>query len=290
MVDDTRIAYFNGEYLPLHQVRISPLDRGFLFADGVYEVIPVYNGWLFRLEDHLERLAAGLAAIALDLSLSHEDWRGLFETLVAHNGGGDQSVYLQITRGAPEIRDHNFPATPVKPTIFAMANPLKTSKPGGWSAATVADIRWDRCDIKSIALLPNVLARQQGVSQGMNDVIMIRDGLLSECAAGNVYIVKDGVIRTPVRNNHILPGITLKVVLELAERHGLPCREEDIPASALEDADEVWVSSSTKEVVPITHIDGKPVGDGEPGPVWENLWNLYQDYKLACCPSPGNRP
>lgn len=286
MTDASRIAYFNGEFKPLEEVHISPLDRGFLFADGVYEVIPAFNGRFFRLDDHLARLDSGLAALHLDAGLAREDWRGLLGELLARNGGGDRGVYLQVTRGAPPIRDHNFPSTPAQPTIFAMANPLKGARPSGWHAATVEDIRWDRCNIKSIALLPNVLARQEGIARGMNDVIMIRDGFLSECAAGNVYVVKDGVIRTPMRDNRILPGVTLQVVLELAERHGIPALEEDIPASALGDADEVWVSSSTKEVVPIIAIDGQPVGDGRPGPVWERIWTLYQDYKAELCPAP----
>jgi len=285
MTEASRIAYFNGEFKPLEAVHVSPLDRGFLFADGIYEVIPAYNGRFFRLDDHLQRLNSGLAALHLDAGLGHEDWRGLLDELLTRNGGGNRAVYLQVTRGAPEIRDHNFPTMPTHPTIFAMANPLRPTKPSGWSAATVDDIRWSRCNIKSIALLPNVLARQEGVGQGMNDVIMIRDSLLSECAAGNVYVVKDGVIRTPIRDNRILPGITMQVVLELAGRHGIPAHEEDVPASALDDADEVWVSSSTKEVVPIIRIDGRPVGSGQPGPVWERMWHLYQDYKAELCPA-----
>lgn len=286
MNNGSRIAYFNGEFKPLDQVHISPLDRGFLFADGVYEVIPAYSGQFFRLEDHLARLDRGLAAIGLDSGLGNDDWRGLLNELLARSGGGDRAVYLQVTRGAPEIRDHNFPTTPTRATVFAMANPLKTSKPTGWSAATVEDIRWRNCHIKSIALLPNVLARQEGVAQGMNDVIMIRDDLLSECAAGNVYVIKDGTIHTPTRDNRILHGITMQVLLELAEGHGIPYREEDVPASTLQYADEVWVSSSTKELVPIVQIDGKPVGDGKPGPLWERLWQLYQNYKSELCPPP----
>ena len=279
-------AYFNGEFLPLKDVHISPLDRGFLFADGVYEVIPVYNGRFLRLGEHLNRLDNGLKALRIDVNLSHNDWMNLLQELVVRNGGGQLAVYLQITRGAPAIRDHSFPQTGTQATVFAMANPLKPNPKlrAGWSAVTLEDIRWSACHIKSVALLANVLARQQAADRGADDAILIRDGVLTECAAGNVYVINDGLIQTPIKDQRILPGITRDLVLELAAANGIPYREENIPAAALETADEVWVTSSTKEIVPFIRIDGRPVGRGEPGQIWRRIYELYQTYKNDVCP------
>ena len=279
-------AYFNGEFLSLNEVHISPLDRGFLFADGVYEVIPVYNSQFLRLNEHLIRLDNGLNALRIGVNLSQDDWAHLLQALVIRNGGGQLAVYLQVTRGAPAIRDHNFPRAETQPTVFAMANPLKTNTElrAGWSAVTLEDIRWGACHIKSVALLANVLARQQAVDRGANDAILVRDGVLTECAAGNVYVIRDGLIRTPLKDQRILPGITRDLLLELAAANGIPYREEDIPVAALETADEVWVTSSTKEIVPFVRIDGRPVGQGEPGQIWRRMYELYQAYKNDVCP------
>ncbi len=288
---NTAIAYLNGEFLPLAEASISPLDRGFLFADGVYEVIPVYHGRLFRLAGHLQRLVNSLAAIHLECGLEHSDWEALLTELVARNGGGNLAVYLQITRGAPEIRDHNFPAADIPPTIFAMATLLKPLPEApyeeGISAITCADIRWGACHIKSIALLANVLARQQAVAQGAADAILVRDGYLTEAAASNVFLVRDGLLLTPRKDERILPGITREIILELAAANGMPCEEKDLPATLLADADEIWLSGSTKEIVPVTTLDGRPVGDGVPGPLWRRMTALYQAYKQMVCPPVG---
>lgn len=273
------IAYLNGVFQPLADTRISPLDRGFLFADGVYEVVPVYNGRLFRLQGHLQRLRNSLAGIRLPVE---RDWAALLEELVVRNGGGDLAVYLEVTRGAAAVRDHAFP-TATEPTVFAMAGPLKgpdeRSLREGISAVTVPDIRWSACHLKSVALLPNVLARQQAVDLGADDAILIRDGIVTETSAGNLYLVIDAVIHTAPKDRRILPGITRDLLLELAAANAITYREQDVPAALLAVADEVWTSSSTKEVLAVTRIDGRPVGTGQPGPLWRRMWNLLQDYK-----------
>lgn len=284
----TAVAYLNGRFLPLAQVSISPLDRGFLFADGVYEVIPVFHGHLFRLEPHLQRLAAGLAAIRLDSALVQTDWVALLGQLVDRNGGGNLVLYLQVTRGASETRDHNFPSVTV-PTVFAMASPLKPATgpmyEAGIAVITQPDIRWQACHIKSIALLPNVLARQQAVDQGATDAILVRDGYLTEGSAGNLFLVCDGVLLTPPKDWRILPGITRDLVLELATTHGIDWREQALPVALLNEASEVWLSSSTKELIPVTTVDGRSVGDGKPGPLWRRMHVLYQTYKQQVCGS-----
>lgn len=283
MTSNQPIGYLDGVFQPLDAIRISPLDRGFLFADGVYEVVPVYNGHPFRLQAHLDRLTNSLAEIRLD---HRQDWPALFEELIARNGGGDLSVYLQVTRGAAAVRDHAFPQS-AEPTVFAMARPLKApdsrALQEGLSMACVPDIRWGSCHIKSVALLANVLARQQAVEQGADDAILIRDGQLTETSAGNLYLVHDGVILTPRADQRILHGITRGVLLELAREAGIPCRETDLSAAMLGRVEEVWTSSSTKEVLPVTRIDGRPVGGGRPGPVWQRMWALLQAHKREVC-------
>lgn len=278
------IAYLNGVFMPLEEARVSPLDRGFLFADGVYEVVPAYNGTLFRLDPHVQRLERSLDEIRLEVS---EDWSGILNELVERNGGGELYVYLQVTRGAPTVRDHAFPSEPVQPTVFAMAKPLKQPAERmlreGMTAITAPDIRWQFCHVKSVALLANVLARQQAVTEGADDVIMIRDGQLTETSAGNLYLVRDGAIHTPPADHRILHGITRSVVLELARVNGIPCHETPLPAAWLAAADEVWHSSSTKDVMPLTNIDGRPVGEGRPGPIWQRMWSLFQDHKREVC-------
>ncbi|MDQ2694708.1 MAG: D-amino acid aminotransferase [Pseudomonadota bacterium] len=287
MTTPPAIAYLNGAFPPLAEAQISPLDRGFLFADGVYEVIPVYHGRLFRLAGHLARLDNGLAALRLDPGLDHAGWTRLLEELVARNGGGHLAIYLQITRGAAAPRDHAFPAVP-RPTVFAMCSPLKplpeAVRREGLSAVTLDDIRWSACHLKTIALLPNVLARQQALDRGADDAILVRDGILTEAAAGNLFLVRGGALLTPLKDHRILPGITRDLILELAGANAIPFHEEDLPAAVLEDAGEVWITSSTKEILPVTRIDGRPVGDGRPGPLWRRLTELFQAYKQEVCP------
>lgn len=278
----TDTVFLNGDFLPSDQACVSVLDRGFVFGDGVYEVIPVYGGRLFRLGEHLNRLDHSLEGIRLENPLSHEKWREILERLVVANGGGDQSLYLQVTRGVAR-RDHAFPRN-VTPTVFAMSSPLGAPAPelrAGIGAITLEDIRWKLCNIKAIALLPNILLRQQALDQGAAEAIMIRDGEVTEGSAANVFIVADGTVITPPKSNLLLPGITRDLVVELCHRNGIACEERPIDEEALRGADEVWVTSSTKEVVPVVRLDGAPVGSGRPGPVWERMVEIYQAYKEA---------
>lgn len=283
------IAHLNGKFMPLDEARISPLDRGFLFADGVYEVIPAYGSKLFRLDEHLDRLDASLAAIQLPNPLTRTDWTTLFNSLIEKNGGGNIYIYLQVTRGAAAKRDHAFPVPPVAPTIFAMTGQIASPAADmpdttpGVAAITLDDIRWSRCDIKSVALLANVLMRQQAVSEGTSEAILIRDGFATEGSASNFFIVRQGVIVTPPKSHLILPGITRDLLVELARKHGMPVEEREVTEAELKSADEVWLSSSTREVVPVTRLNGHLLGDGRPGPVWRQMARHYVDFKRALC-------
>ncbi|MBK1726141.1 D-amino acid aminotransferase [Halorhodospira neutriphila] len=259
-------CYLNGEMLPLEQARISPLDRGFLFGDGVYELLPVYAGVPFRLADHLRRLRRSLEAVRIPSPLSDAEWGALLERLCRANGGGDLAVYIQVTRGSPGQRSHEFPAQ-TQPTVFAMASalPPRGAYARGVAAVTAEDPRWSRCDIKAVSLLPNVLLRQQAVDAGAYEAILHRDGLVTEGAASTVFTVRDGVLATPRLHEGLLPGVTREVILELAERHGLAYQRRPIAVEELAEAQEIWLSSSSKEVLPVVSLDGRPVGDGRPG-------------------------
>ncbi len=273
------IAYLNGDYLPLSEARISPLDRGFLFADGVYEVVPVYGGRPFRLAGHLRRLERSLAGIRIAPPHSPDEWRTIVESLVERNGGGDQAIYLQVTRGVAP-REHAFPET-ARPTVFAMSQARTVpSEPDieGVDAITVDDIRWARCDLKTIALLPNILLRQRAIEAGAYEAILVRDGHVTEGAASNVFIVEHGHLLTPPADHAVLPGITRDVVLELAAEAGLAHAEEAFDRGRLADADEIWLTSSTREIVPVRRLDGRIVGDGRPGPVCRRLCRLYREF------------
>jgi Branched-chain amino acid aminotransferase/4-amino-4-deoxychorismate lyase len=275
------IVYLNGSFLPVHEARVSVMDRGFLFGDGVYEVIPVYGGRAFRLEHHLQRLGLSLQGIRIGNPLDQAQWSDILTALIRQNGGGDQSLYLQVTRGVAPRRDHAFPAG-VQPTVFAMSTPLtepEAAVQSGISAVTVTDIRWQLCNIKAITLLPNVLMRQQAIDAGAAEAILLRDGNATEGSASNVFIVRDGVVLTPPKSNLLLPGITRDLAVELCHANHIPCREADISAAQLRSADEVWVTSSTREVVPVTQLDGQPIGNGRPGPLWQRVSALYSAYK-----------
>ncbi len=275
------IVYLNGSFLPVHEARVSVMDRGFLFGDGVYEVIPVYGGRAFRLEHHLQRLGLSLQGIRIGNPLDQAQWSDILTALIRQNGGGDQSLYLQVTRGVAPRRDHAFPAG-VQPTVFAMSTPLTEPDAvlqSGISAVTVTDIRWQLCNIKAITLLPNVLMRQQAIDAGAAEAILLRDGNATEGSASNVFIVRDGVVLTPPKSNLLLPGITRDLAVELCHANHIPCREADISAAQLRSADEVWVTSSTREVVPVTQLDGQPIGNGRPGPLWQRVSALYSAYK-----------
>lgn len=275
-------VYLNGEYLAADEAKISVMDRGFIFGDGVYEVIPVYGGRLFRGPHHLQRLNNGLAAIRIDSPLSEEQWLKILEELIRQNGGGDQSLYLQVTRGiAP--RDHRFPE-PITPTIFAMSNPLAEvdlSKQQGIGAVTLEDNRWLRCNIKSISLLPNILLKQQAYDAEGGEALLIRDGFVTEGAASNIIIVKNGTLITPPQSSHLLPGITRDLVIELCRTHNVPHELRPIAKEELTEADEVWVTSSTKEIVPVINIDDRAVADGHIGDEWRKMTKLYRAYKQA---------
>jgi D-alanine transaminase len=275
-------VYLNGEFLPPDQARVSVFDRGFIFGDGVYEVIPVFGGRLFRLPHHLSRLDASLGAIRLRNPHTQQEWNNIFTRLLAE-GSGDQSIYLQITRGVAP-RDHAFPPN-ITPTVFAYAQPLKYSPPEqlaqGVAAVTAADIRWQRCDIKAIALLANALLRQEAIDQGAVEAILLRDGVITEGAASNIFVIKNGRLVTPPKGPFILPGITRDLVVEIARAKGIPCDELPVKIETLTSADEVWLTSSTKEILPITRIDGRAVGNGKPGPMHARMFALYKEYKQA---------
>lgn len=277
-------VYLNGDYLPLDQARISVLDRGFLFGDGVYEVIPCYNRRLFRLGQHLQRLDNSLHAVRMHNPLSPDDWRQILEKLVAQAPDSEQWVYLQVTRGTYSERNHAIPDR-VQPTLFAMTNPLPPADPklarNGISAHTVDDIRWQLCDIKAITLLGNVLLRDQSARRGGTEAILIRDGFAIEGAASNLFAVQDGVICTPPKSRFLLPGITRDLVLELATAANLGTSERNITEAQLRQAQELWVTSSTKEILSVTRLDDAPVGSGTPGPVYRRITDLYARYKAS---------
>ena len=281
MTNATKV-YLNGRLVPRAEACVPVMDRGFLFGDSVYEVIPVYGGRLFRLEHHLDRLDGSLGAIRMANPLSHEAWRAALLELVGQRPGEDQSVYLQVTRGAAEKRDHAIPYG-VTPTVFAMATPLAPIDPAvaaeGIAAITLDDLRWQRCDIKATTLLANVLARQIAKERGAIEAILVRDGLALEGAASNLFVFASGRLATPPKSPLLLPGITRDLVIELAQADHVQLSEADIPVSALATADEIWLTSSTREVMPVTRLDGKPVGAGRPGPVWRRMNELYQAYK-----------
>jgi len=275
------MIYLNGEFMPIEQARIPVLDRGFIFGDGVYEVIPVYSRLPFRLAQHLQRLQHSLNSISLANPHDDPSWKRLIERLVQLNEPEDQSIYIHITRG-PAKRDHAFPAT-ITPTVFVMSNPLTTPPlrqvKDGVCAITAVDNRWWRCDIKAISLLPNVLLRQQAVEAGCVETVLLRDGFMTEGAASNIFVVNDGILLAPPKNHLILPGITYDVVLELARANGFRHEVREIPESELRGAEEIWLTSSTKEVLAVTQLDDKPVGKGKPGHVFSRMYALYQDYK-----------
>lgn len=274
--------YLNGKFLPPEQAMVSVMDRGYLFGDGVYEVIPVYNGKAFRLDAHLKRLHNSLGAIRIREPMSGAEWQAMIGELLARNPGNDQSLYLQVTRGVAPKRDHAFDDSLV-PAVFAMVNPIAPADPAiardGIKCVTLDDIRWHACHIKAITLLPNALLRQQAIDAGATEAILLRNGYAVEGAASNLFIVKRGLLITPPKSAQLLPGITRDVILELAANHAMPYREADITESELRDADEVWMTSSTKEILPVTLLDGKPVGDGKPGAVYRRMSALYGEYK-----------
>jgi len=278
------IAYLNGSFRPLEETCISVMDRGFLFGDGVYEVIPVYGGRLFRLSRHLKRLQDSLDAVRIGNPLSTAEWEQVLTQLVNDNAGSDQTIYLQVTRGVAAKRDHAFPVG-VQPTAFAMSTPAtpvtNAATETGIRVVTLPDDRWKHCNIKAITLLPNVLLRQQAVDAGSAEAILVRDGFATEGAASNIFIVTKGLLITPPNGPALLPGITRDLILELAGANAIPFQEVYISTAELAAADEVWLTSSTREISPVTRIDDRTIADGRPGPLWRKMIGLYQDYKDA---------
>ena len=279
MSGDERTVYLNGAFLPLAEARISILDRGFQFADGVYEVIPVYGGRPFRMAAHLRRLAYSLTQIRLPDPERHADLADAIRELVAHNGGGDCSVYVQVTRGTAP-RNHAFPET-VHPTVVMTCTPLE-AVPAEWlaegvAAITMEDIRWDRCDIKAITLLPNVMARQRAEENGALEALWVHQGQVVEGAASNLFAVFDGTAVTPPDGPRVLPGITRNVVLELARERSLPVETAPLSRQDLDAAEEVWLTASTKAILPVTRLDDHKVGQGRPGPLFHEVLAAYRE-------------
>lgn len=275
------IVYLNGDFIPDDKACIPVLDRGFIFGDGVYEVIPVYGAKTFRLREHLQRLQNSLDNIRLPNPHTLDQWQNIIDTLVEKNNGGDLSLYLQVTRGVAQ-RDHAIPES-VTPTVFCMCNPIfpvsDQIRRQGVAAITVEDIRWQYCHIKAIALLPNILLRQQAIDSGAMEAILIRDGKVTEGAASNIFAVINGTLCTPAKGPQLLPGITRDLVMELAHDHNMSCEEREIDASELVQAQEIWLTSSTKEILPVTKLDDEPVGSGKPGAMWTQMIELYQEHK-----------
>ncbi len=281
------IAFINGEFTPLADARISPMDRGFLFGDGIYEVIPSYGGSMVGFERHMKRLHDGLSAIGLVNPLAHQAWHDLLGQLLTENGNGNLAVYLQVTRGVAPQRAHKFPDT-VEPTVFAYTFDINAAPTGnlagakGLRVSTGEDLRWQRCHIKSVALLGNVLHMMEGVDRGDDEILLFNaNDELTEAAACNVFIVKDGVIATPLLDNQKLPGITRNMLLDMLRDHGSWAVEERvITRTEVIAADEVWLTSSTKEIAPVIAIDGQVVGDGRPGQVWSDAQSLFAQHRF----------
>src|SRR5882724_887586 len=289
MADPLPISYLNGEYVPLREARISPLDRGFLYSDGVYEVMPVYGGRPFRFEAHAERLTRSLDGIKMEDPHTRSEWRDLLGTLITRNGGGDQYVYWQVTRGAEFGRNH-APLPKIPRTVFAFCAPLPVTSAAtlenGVKCITAQDTRWARCDIKSVSLLANVLLRQLAVDEDAAETILLRDGELMEASSSGVHVVLGGVIISPPRSRKILPGTTRGAMEEVAARAGLPYKVAPVSEQQLRSADEIWLSAATREVQAVTQLDGKPVGTGKPGPLWRQIYEHWQSYKRELAGQP----
>jgi D-alanine transaminase len=285
------VCFLNGEYLPLREARISPLDRGFLYSDGCYEVTPVYGGRPFRFAQHHDRLTRSLREIRMDDPLAREAWRDLYRELIARNDqqNGDLYIYVQVTRGAEWGRNH-APLPDVPRTVFAFASPWPTGRKGwqetGLPAVTATDTRWARCDIKSVSLLANVLLRQLACDVDGSEAILLRDGQLTDASASSVHVVIDGELRTPPNSWKLLPGTTRGVIEEVAQKAGVTCRSTAVSETELRGASEILLGAATREVQPVTLLDGKPVGTGRPGPVWRKLWDAYQRYKRDLAGTP----
>jgi D-alanine transaminase len=289
MADPLPLCYLDGDYLPLREARISPLDRGFLYADGVYEVMPVYGGRPFRFMAHAERLTRSLAALRMANPHSDAEWRAILGALAERNGGGDQYIYWQVTRGAQYGRTH-APLPDIARTVFAFCAPLPAATPQqletGIACITAVDTRWARCDVKSVALLANVLLRQESIDAGAAETILLREGELTEASAAAVHVVIGRELLTPPNSRRILPGTTRGVVEEMAGRASIAWRSAPVTEAQLRAADEILISAATREVQAVTRLDGRPVGTGKPGPHWRAIYDQLQLYKSELAGTP----
>lgn len=281
------IVYLNGEYLPMEEARISPMDRGFLFGDGIYEVVPSYDGRLVGFKPHLDRMQDGLDALQIDYRVDAQEWHAIADALITRNGGGNLGIYFHMSRGADSKRHHAYPEGLV-PTLFAFAFEIPPAPRPEKAAATpytvttAEDLRWKRCNIKSTALLGNVMHYQDSHALGHAETILYNPlGEITEAAACNVFVIKNGIVATPLLDHQKLPGITRLMLLEILRRDGsIPVQERVVRLEELADADEVWITSSSKEIAPVIEIDGKPVGDGQVGDVWLAAQTLYSAHKF----------
>ena len=281
------LCYLNGEYTPLNQAKVSVLDRGFIFGDGIYEVVPVYGRRLFRFDEHMARLERSLTKLRIPNPHSRPDWLMRCRRLIEAQVSEDQLIYIQVTRGVA-LRDHVMPAG-IEPTVFMMVSAMKQPSPEqrhqGVACVSARDFRWERGDIKSISLLGNVLARQISADQGAVETIMFRDGFLTEAASCNVWVVREGAVLGPPKSEHVLEGIRYELIRELCEQEGLAFNLRPISEGEVTSADELMLSSATKEVLPITTLDGEPVGHGaargKPGPAYARIYEAYQRAKHA---------
>lgn len=270
-------VYLNGKFMALDDAKISPMDRGFTFGDGVYEVIPVYNRRIFRLSDHIDRLQESMKRIYISSPYSMDEWQNILESLVEYNNGLNQSIYLQVTRGVTP-REHTF-SHETTPTVFIMSRPLeKPDNSKGSAAITRQDIRWKLCNIKAITLLPSVLLRYDARLEGANEAILISHGYVTEGAASNIFICKDRHVSTPPKSEKILAGITRDLVINLLRDNNISCLEEMVTLDMLRTADEIWLTSSTQEIVPVVKLDGVDVGNGVPGTLYEAANKIYQEF------------
>lgn len=277
-------VYLNGQWVPLSEAKISVLDRGFVFGDGIYEVVPAYSRRPFRLDSHLGRMQRSLAAIHIAPPLAAAQWQALIHELIQRNEGEDQFLYLQVTRGVAK-RDHAFPQPGVQPTVFAMSTPFTpptaAQRQEGLSVISLPDERWLHCDIKSTALLGNVLARQTAIERGAAEAVLFRDGFLTEGSASNIWMVKDGVLHAPLKNHLILEGVRYGLMEDIAEALRIPVQIRRIRQQELATADELLLTAATKEVLPIVRMDQRPVGGpahaGSPGPMYWQIRKAYDD-------------
>jgi D-alanine transaminase len=278
VADALPIAYLDGEYLPLREARISPLDRGFLFGDAVYEVVPFFAGKPALLDEHIARLSRSLAALGIAEPADASQWRALILALAERNGGGNLVVYLQVSRGADTGRAH-LPPAGLRPTVFGMASPIPAYQvSSGIRAITLPDQRWARCDIKATSLLANVMASGEAHAKDAEEALLLRDGEVTEGGSSSVLIVENGGLLRRANSQAILPGTTTDLVVRLAAAEGVRCQDARITQDRLRKADEIWITSAGRGVVPVIQLDGQPVGDGRPGPVYNRVASRFKTY------------